>query len=76
MDDNRLASALTEIRPELVRYVTRLTGSPDSAEDVAQTVFMRAFEAFAHEGTWGVVVLVGMFAISEVLWWVAEGGKW
>lgn len=45
MDDLRLATALTEIRPELVRYATRLTGSAESAEDVVQSTYVRAREA-------------------------------
>lgn len=45
MNDALLADALTQIRPEIVRYLTRLTGSPDTAEDVVQTTYLRAHEA-------------------------------
>lgn len=45
MDDALLADALTTIRPEIVRYLTRLTGNPDTAEDVVQTTYLRAHEA-------------------------------
>lgn len=45
MDDVQLAEALTGIRAELLRYLTRLMGSPESAEDVAQTTYVRAHAA-------------------------------
>jgi RNA polymerase sigma-70 factor, ECF subfamily len=45
MDAAELADALTAIRSELVRYLTRLTGSPEAAEDAAQSTYVRASEA-------------------------------
>ena len=48
MDDVHLAAAFTGIRLELVRYVTRLTGTPESAEDVVQTTYVRAHEALGR----------------------------
>ena len=45
MDATDLATALTDIRPELLRYLTRLTGSPHGAEDVLQSAYVRAHEA-------------------------------
>ncbi len=48
MDATRLAAALTDIRPELLRYLTRLTGSPQGAEDVVQSTYVRAHEALAR----------------------------
>ena len=45
MDATRLADVLTDVRPELLRYLTRLTGSPDEAQDVCQTAYVRAHEA-------------------------------
>lgn len=48
MDDVQLAAAVTEIRPELLRYLTRLTGSPETAEDIAQTTYLRAHAAIAR----------------------------
>ncbi len=45
MDANHLAAALTEIRPELLRYLTRLTGNPYGAEDILQSSYVRAHEA-------------------------------
>ena len=45
MDAAQLADALTRIRSELVRYLTRLTGSPEAAEDAAQSTYVRACQA-------------------------------
>ena len=45
MNATRLAEALTAIRPELTRYVTRLCGGPDAAEDVVQSTYVRAHDA-------------------------------
>ena len=51
MDDAQLATTLTDIRPELLRYLTRLTGSPDSAEDVVQQTYIRAHGALERAPT-------------------------
>ena len=37
--------ALPELRPEIRRYCSRMTGSVIDGEDVLQIAFMKAFEA-------------------------------
>lgn len=48
MDASRLGTVLTDIRPELLRYLTRLTGSPEGAEDVFQSTYLRAHDALGR----------------------------
>ena len=43
-----LATLSERHRPEIVRYLTRLLGDRDEAEDVCQEVFLRAHRAFAR----------------------------
>ena len=45
MNDAALATALTGIRPELTRYLTRLLGHPDAADDVVQSTYVQAHQA-------------------------------
>jgi RNA polymerase sigma factor (sigma-70 family) len=37
-------------RPEILRYLVRLLGDPDDAQDTCQDVFLRAHRAFARLG--------------------------
>lgn len=46
--DDPVADTFTSLRPELVRYLTRLTGRPDAAEDTAQSTYVRARRAGAR----------------------------
>src|SRR5262249_40179868 len=43
-----LATLSERHRPEIVRYLARLLGDRDEAEDVCQEVFLRAHRAFAR----------------------------
>ena len=43
-----LATLSERHRPEIVRYLSRLLGDHDEAEDVCQEVFLRAHRAFAR----------------------------
>jgi RNA polymerase sigma-70 factor (ECF subfamily) len=67
MDDRGLAAALTDLRAELVRYLTRLTGNPADADDLVQATYLRAADALERAPAAGHELRRWLFRIATNL---------